>query len=118
MSLASDIAASLGLADRLGVVDATLIKVTAGSRTGGAVSGGTNPSSGSDSCRGYENSFDANQIDGTQVMTNDRMVCLFASTLTAAPEAGDKVTIGGVTYRILSVARDPASVLYMCHGRK
>ncbi len=118
MSLASDVAASLGLADRLGVVDATLIKVTPGSRTGGAISAGTNPSTSTDSCRGWERSFKASQIDGTLIMSSDRRINLFGATLSVVPESGDKVTIGGNTYRILSVERDGAGVLYRCHGRR
>ncbi len=120
MSLASDVANSLGRADRLGVSDATLYTVAAGSRTSGAVSGGTNPQESSHTCRGFERSFAADQINGTTVTANDRMINLFADTISnpAEPKPGDKVTIGGNTYRIISVGRDPASVLYSCHGRR
>ncbi len=120
MSLASDIAGSLGRATRLGVVDATLYTVAAGSRTSGSVSAGMNAQETSHSCRGFERTFDAKDIDGTTVTANDRIVNLFASTIStpAEPKPGDKVTIGGSTYRIISVARDPATVLFRCHGRK
>ncbi len=120
MSLASEIAGSLGQATRLGVVDATLLVVSAGTRTGGAVSAGTNPQDASHSCRGYERTFDAHLIDGTIIAINDRMITLFADSIATAavPKSGDKVTIGGSTYRIISVERDPAAVIYICHGRR
>jgi hypothetical protein len=120
MSLASDVAASLGQADRLGVTDATLTQYTPGSRTPGTLSGGTNPTSTTHTCRGFERSFDAHQIDGSIVTANDRMINLFADTISAAtePKPNDQVEIGGYTYRIISVQRDPASVMYRCHGRR
>ncbi len=120
MTLASDIAGSLGRATRLGVTDATLYKVTSGTRTPGASGAGTNPSETTHTCRGYENTFDANQIDGTTVTVNDRMISLYAYTIStvAEPKPGDRIAIGGSTYRLISVGRDPAGVLYLCHGRR
>jgi hypothetical protein len=120
VSLASDVAGSLGLADRLGVTDATLTQYTPGTRTPGALADGTNPTSTTHTCRGFERSFSAHQIDGTIVTANDRMINLFANTIDAVtePRPNDRVTIGGHTYRIVSVERDPATVLYRCHGRR
>jgi hypothetical protein len=127
MSLAADVAASLGQADRLGVKDATLIRVTPGTRTPDAQSAGTNPTTTSHSCRAFVRSYDAKQVDGTLVKAEDRVISIFADTIdpAAVPQVNDKVTIDGETYRIVGggkdgtgIASDPANVLYRCHGRR
>jgi hypothetical protein len=121
MSLADDIGNSFAATgQRLGVKAATLVKVTPGTRTPGSISGGTNPTTVSYSCSGFVSTFDAFQIDGALIRAEDRKVSLFASTLTAGivPEPNDKITIDGLTYGVVSILeRDPAAVMFTCHGR-
>ncbi len=116
------------------VLDATLIKITAGTRTPDAQSAGTNPTSTSYTCKGWVASFESTQIDGIMVKSEDRMVALLGGSLAdgIAPEVNDKITIEDppetgitVTFRIvgggkdgLGVKRDPVGAVYKCHARK
>lgn len=121
MSLADEVGGSFAATgQRLGVKAATLIVVTPGTRTVGLPSSGTNPTTASHACKGFVSSFDARRINGTLVKADDRMISLFATTLASGvvPKTGDRVTIEGVTFHVVSVARDPASVMYQCHGRR
>jgi hypothetical protein len=107
-------AAKLGL-------PATLIKVTAGTRTPNNVSGGTNPTTTSYACYGFVSDFAVTQIDGTLIAVNDRKIDLYGYSIasgTVAPTTGDEVTIAGGTYRIKHVDTDPAQAMWVCitHG--
>lgn len=118
------------LGGELIVKDATLTKSTPGTRAPDAQSAGTNPTTTTHACRAFVDTFDSTQIDGTLIKTEDRIVSIFASTIVGGvtPVPGDKITIEGDTYRIVGgavgtqegrgVGRDPASFLYICHGRK
>lgn len=124
MGLAEEIGASLGGATRLGVRVANLIRVTPGTRTNGALGAGTNPTETLHACRAFVGSFESEQIDGTLIKTEDRIISIFASTIlpAAVPEPNDKIAIDGAVYRIVKegfgVQRDPASVMYSCHARQ
>lgn len=98
---------------------ATLIKVTPGTRTPGAASAGTNPTSTSYAGAGILDDFSAAEIDGTIIISGDRLVTLFGASIASGkvPLPDDKVTIGGATYRIISVQNDPANATYTCHAR-
>lgn len=108
------------------VLDATLVKVAGGTRTAGNQSGGTNPTETSHAAKGWVKGYEARQIDGTLVRSDDRMIALLGGTIDgdAVPEVGDKVTIEGDTYRIVGgregrgVTRDPDGAKYVCHGRR
>jgi hypothetical protein len=109
------------LGGELIVTAATLIKVTPGTRTPGAVSGGTNPTTVSYPCEGIVQAFDAGLIDGTLVRRQDRRISLLIATLPAGvePTPNDKVTIAGATYTLLEgVGRDAAKFMFTCHGRQ
>ena len=108
-----------GLKQAKMTVAATLIKVTAGTRTGGAVSGGTHPTESSYSARGFVDSTKRDQINGTLVETNDRVVYLVAQSIASGqvPTTKDKITIEGATVRIVAVDRDPAAAGYACLTR-
>ncbi len=102
------------------VKSATLIRVTQGTRTPGAISAGTNPTATSYPCGGFVDDFKAYQINNTLVFVGDRLVSIFGASLAAGvtPVPDDKVTIAGSTYRIRLVTSDPANGMYVCqtHG--
>ena len=102
-----------------GVLPATLIVVTRATRTGTSTQG-IKPTEVSVSGKGFTDSFSAGQVDGTIVKRDDVKVVLIADSFasTINPKAGDKITVEGNTYRIISVERDPASATYTCHSRK
>src|SRR5690349_9042681 len=103
------------------VTAATLIKVTPGTRTPGAVSAGTNPTTISHPCEGIVKEFDTGLIDGTTVKREDRQIWLLGESLPAGvePKPNDRITIQGATYVVLGdVGRDAASFKFICHGRK
>lgn len=119
--LSGFIAATLGKHLGPHVKAATLIKVTNATRTAGAVSAGLNPTEASYSARGWIEAYDAKYIDGTAIKQDDRRISLLGATIASGqvPVQGDKVTIEGVTYRVIGVPnRDPDAAVYELQGRK
>lgn len=103
-----------------GVLDLTLIKVTPGTRTGGQLTGGTNPTTASTAGKGFIDDYQDRQIDETVIRRGDRRVLIVGNSLSGGsviPAAGDQVTIEGATYEIVNVARDPAAATYTCQVR-
>lgn len=99
----------------VGIKPCVLIKVTPGTRTVGRNSGGTNPTEASHKARGMVERYSTFSIANTLASADDRKISILAATIAGgqAPTSGDKVTIEGVTYRILEIEdRDPASVMY------
>ncbi len=107
--------------DTLGdiVLDATLTVVTIGTRTPGALTSGTQPSSATKTAKGYIEDYDNDQIDETIVAKGDRKVVLLAGSIqdNAVPKNGDTITIEGVTFTIMDVGRDSLQAIYICQGR-
>lgn len=108
--------------DELGplLLDATLIKVTPGTRTGGSLTGGTNPNEASHSTKGFIDNYSDEQINGTVVMLGDRKITLLGDGLPSGvvPTPGDKITIESQTFVIADpVNRDPAAATYECNAR-
>lgn len=99
---------------------ATLTKATAGTRTPGDISGGTNPSTTDYAAQGYIDSYAIALIDGTLILENDRKITLLGASIAGGvtPANGDKITIDGTTYRVIRVDRDPASATYSCQARE
>lgn len=97
---------------------ATLIVVTAGARTADSGSGGTNPTETSYAARGLVVRWTRKRLNATDVQVGDRVVKLFAALIVGGqvPKVGDKITIEGVTGRIVDIARNAAS--YDCLTRK
>jgi len=97
--------------------DATLIQVTPGTRSSGSLTGGTNPTSSSYSCKGYISEFNNTQLRQTLIQDGDRMVVILADSISVVPKPGDKITIQSDTYTIREggVKRDPASAIYSLH---
>lgn len=103
MDFAGAIGAAAGrFGGMLGVQPCTLIKVAPGTPTPGKLIDGTNPVETSYPCMGKIDAYDPKDIDGTLIVATDRQITLVGSSLPPgiAPVPGDKVTIGGVTYRI------------------
>lgn len=97
---------------------ATLIKVTPGARTPGALSAGTNPTTQSFTAKGIEQNLLSLQIAGTLITDVTAAIRLLGSTIQGGqvPVPGDRIKIGGKTYTIVEegVSRDAASVSYLC----
>lgn len=101
-----------------GVFDATLVKVATGTRTPGALTAGTNPTSTSYPCRGFIDSQRVRFVNGSLVRNGMKVVVLVGDTIsggTVAPELGDRIIIEGTTYVIPedgTIDRDPAAATY------
>ncbi len=123
------------IASKLGphVLDAVLTRITPGVRVPTAQNAGTNPTSVDYPCKGFVKSFDATQIDGTLVKSEDRVIAILGGTLPAGvvPGTNDKIAIedppgSGITatFRIVGgkdgrgVSTDPDGAVYRCHARK
>jgi len=102
-----------------GVNDATLTKVSPGTRTPGQLTGGTNPTSTSYDCKAFVDPIDRSRIDGTLVKDGDALVQIVGDSVAAGqvPAVGDTVTILSRTYEIVAIEVDPALALYSCQGR-
>lgn len=103
-----------------GVLPATLIVVTPGTRLLGNPTGGTQPTRTSiPGGRGLIDDYTDDQIDGTLVQEGDRIVTLIANTFPGlpVPKPNDEVTIENGTYKIIRVKRDTAAATYTCQVR-
>lgn len=99
-----------------GVLDATLTKSTAGTRTPGSLTAGTNPTDAVTSGKGFMDSLGRLE-PGEVVQDATNLVTLIGKSFSngaAVPEEGDLVAIEGGTYTILRVKRDPAAAVYEC----
>lgn len=115
-----DLAKIIGDAIGPGVLAATLIKKTPGTRTSLSQSAGTNPTSTSYSCRGFVESYSHRELSLGLAKEQDKKVTLLGATIsggTVYPVPGDQVTIEGATYDVVAVARDPAGAVYECRSR-
>lgn len=116
VDLAQQLATGMGPS----LLAATLIKVTPGTRTPSNISGGTNPTTVSYSCRGFVDEYKTGEIDGELVHVRDRKVVLLGKTISngaVVPTPGDRVTIEGATYDVIRVDRDPAGATYALQAR-
>ena len=79
----------------VGVKSLTLVKVTAGTRTPGAISAGTNPTTTSYAGSGWIKQLTARDLPGTEITVNDRKLAILGGTLPAGiiPSPQDKVTM-------------------------
>lgn len=102
-----------------GVLDATLVKVSAGSRTSGSLTDGTNPTEQTLRCKGFYDDHQLRKYPETRVQAGDRMAVLLGASIPGrvAPVPGDEITMDGETNEVQSVERDPASATYACHVR-
>lgn len=117
IDIAGIIAAEIGP----GLLPATLIVVTPGTRSSANLSGGTQPTEESFSGKGFIEDYSDRHIKEGLVEKNDRKITLIAKTFTGnpIPKLGHKITIEGSTYKIVGpVKRDPAAATYTCQSRQ
>lgn len=106
-----------------GLLDATLVKITPGTRTPGSLTGGTNPTSASHACKGIITRQARRNQDGTLVGDGSVEIMLVGDTINngaTAPELGDEIVIEGATYKIGedgAIDRDPAAATYTITAR-
>lgn len=103
---------------------ATLTKVTPGTRTPGAISGGTNATTADYKAAAIVSQYDDDDVDGTLILRSDRRIVLLAVTIGGkqVPEPGDRITLidRGETYTIQKdgITSDAAQAQYTCQGRR
>lgn len=103
-----------GFASAGGVLDATLIKATPGTRTPGSLTGGLNPTTTNYEGKGFLDQADSERYPNMIVERGQKIVVLLGHTFSAVPEVNDKVTIEGETLTLTEVNRDPAGATYTC----
>jgi len=68
-------------------------------------------------CRAIVENYDIRlRADGT-IKENERQVMILANGIAVMPQAGDRVTVSGVTFTVLDVSTDPATAVWTCKGR-
>lgn len=108
----------------------TLIKVTQGVQTAGALAGPANATETNYRGEGFfddwPGNFPANQSlkKDSVVQRGDRMIAVFGASLRRGiiPAVGDKIVLDAKTFRVVAVGVDPAastglSVIYKCQVR-
>ena len=107
--------------DTLGdlIRDAILTVSTPGTRTGGSLTHGTQPTTDDKTCKGYIEDYTDNQIDSTLVAKGDRKVVLLVNSIQdgVTPDTGDSITIEDITFEIIDVEKDTLKAIYICQGR-
>lgn len=115
-----DIAAEINSAMAEDLLDATLHKVSAGTRTSGQQTSGTNPTETPYTAKGFIEEGFVNEgrknDEGTLVTVTKRRVILIGDSIEGAqePAENDFVTIEGMKHRVVAVQRDPARATYTC----
>jgi len=69
------------------------------------------------SCEGWVDTYQASERIDDSVLVSDRKVFVVASTLSITPTTSDTVTIGGATFSIISIQRDPAGAAWVLQAR-
>lgn len=76
-------------------------------------------------CKALPDAWSAYHIANGMVAAADARLLILASTIAVTPAAGDRVTVQGATYTIVSdggsapaVETDPARAVWVCRGRK
>lgn len=106
------------------VLPATLTKTTPGTRTGGQLTGGTNPTTTSYPCRGFLDSQEIEAKQGGLEVSGRLVAVLIGDSIaggTVTPEPGDRILIEGVQYFIPDdgrIDRDPDKATYTCDVRR
>lgn len=117
-NIKKEIAKHLGKRSDLGVRTVTLIKVTPGTRTPGALIDGTNSTTVEYSCKGFESTKRSGYVTPGQSRTKTLTISILGGSLPDGiePKAGDKIVSQSVTYTIApdGVSRDPVGALFDC----
>ena len=122
MALLDDIAGLVGdaLSDAGMARDATLIVSTLGDRDPDNLSAGRAITNTSYAAKGLVVAWKKQYLNATLVKSTDRVVMLLGSTIADGiePSIDNRITIEGLTSRIVDIARDPAAATYNCLTRK
>ena len=99
---------------------ATLIVITAGTRTPGSVSAGTNPTSIEYGCHVAPGTSDEDHIGGTLIEKNDRIYIVPAKLISGGvtPSPIDRLRVDADTLRIVGVGNVGAGAAFICLTRK
>ena len=113
VDMAAEIARELGPL----LLDCTLVRVIGTTREPGNLAGGTQPTTVSYACKGFEATLEQRHIDGTLVKLTDVLVVLLGDTIDAGnvvPRAGDRVSVGSGAARAIVriVDRDAAAATF------
>jgi hypothetical protein len=105
-----------------GVLDATLVRRTAGTRPVGQVTAGltSGETQVSYPCKGFIDEWGKFRTEASLTEENDRKILLLGASLPddIDPRPGDLITIEARTYTIIGpVDRDPAGATFTCRGR-
>lgn len=103
-----------------GVLDATLIVWTAGTRSSSQPTSGTTPTSVSHGCKGFVDSQATKNLKGTLATDGTKVIVLIGDSINSGntvPKTKDHVTIEGATYSIEKIDRDPAAATYTLQAR-
>lgn len=111
----------------IGVKPCTLIKQTPGTRTPGAISAGTNPTTTSYAATGVTVSLTQLRQANTLISGVDTAIMLFGASIAggAVPAPTDRIVFDGVTYTIVgdsggnrAVEGDSVGATWVCQCRK
>lgn len=95
-----------------GVLSGTLTRTVPGTRTGGSLTAGTNPTETTHSFKGFAETKEdrrSGQI-GAQSMA---VVTVLGASLSVVPEVNDRALLDGVTYTLVELlSRDPAAAVF------
>lgn len=128
----ADIAGQIYKALGNSLLDATLTRVTAGTRDAAALTAGqvVDASSTSYPCKGFIEDYRDGEIDGTAIRHGDRKIILLGKSLPDSidPLPGDVIAIEGESWVIVPAAgdgrvargvnRDPAGATFACQARQ
>lgn len=95
--------------------DGTLTLYTVGTRTGN-LTGGTNPTSTTHTCKAFIDKQNRKSVGGTLVDDGSVIISIIGDSISPAgvPRGEDTIALESNTYRIKKIDRDPAAALYTC----
>lgn len=96
-----------------GLRPGTLTRKTAGTRTPGSLTGGTNPGTAAYSLSGFVET-EAERRANSAVATRGATMTIMGASVSIAPAVNDTVLMDGSTYTLVELLeRDPAAATYM-----
>lgn len=101
-----------------GLLPLTLVVVTPGTRTPGALSDGTQPTTTSSTGRGIKQAVSKFRDDDL-TRAGDVEILIITDSLSppAVPKSGDRITMSGSTFYVVQVKSDPADATFSCLAR-
>lgn len=95
-----------------GVLSGTLTRTVPGTRTGGSLTAGTNPTETTHPFKGFAETKE-NRRSGQIGAQSMAVVTILGASLSVVPEVNDSVLLEGVTYVLVELlSRDPAAAVY------